>query len=174
MGGAIALQMALDFPENIQQLVLVNTFACLRPRRISELFYLLRRYLIAQVSGVGNQAELVARRIFPNEKDLIFRQALIEKIAQADQLVYKQAMFSLATFDVRRRLKEIHCPTLVITGENDTTIAHEIQNELSRRINNSKQVFILAGGHAITIDQPDEFNRCVSNFIDAGLPARGI
>jgi 3-oxoadipate enol-lactonase len=165
MGGTVALQIAMDYPEKIASLVLMNTFASLKPKRWNEWFYLLRRYFKARFRGVGSQAELTAARIFPRAEQEELRQELVRHIRQTDPGVYKNAMSELGLFDVRRELQTIHIPTLVITGENDTTVPLENQHDLAAGIPGCRQVFIPNAGHGVIIDQPDDVNRRLVEFL---------
>jgi pimeloyl-ACP methyl ester carboxylesterase len=167
MGGTIALQFALDFPQWVEKLVLVNTFACLRPQRFDEMGYLLGRFVVANVRGKEYQAEMVTRRIFPREEQRELRRAMTARILQADQRIYRQAMQALALFDVRRRLAEIHVPTLVISGQNDNTVPLVNQRVLAEHIPGARQVIIPDAGHAVIVDQVAAFNRTLLEFICA-------
>lgn len=172
MGGAIALQLALDYPEQVKRLVCVNTFANLRPQRLDQVVYLLMRYIIVNWKGAEAQAEMVARRIFPENGQEPLRQALIEQILQADGRVYRAAMRSLALFNVRRRLVEIRAPTLVITGGRDTTVPAAAQAELVRSIPGACQMIIPDGGHGVIADQPEAFNQVLEEFLSGRLGAK--
>jgi pimeloyl-ACP methyl ester carboxylesterase len=165
MGGAIAIQIALDFPDCIERLVLVNTFAALRPRRLKDLSYLVIRFVRANLLGIQAQAEMVATRIFPEPDQEPLRKILIESILQSDPAVYRAAMRSLGMFDVKKRLAEIRIPTLVVTGALDNTVPPVVQAELAAKIPGSKQVFIPGGRHAVIADHPELFNQVLLEFL---------
>jgi 3-oxoadipate enol-lactonase len=158
LGGTIALMMALNDQGRIQHLVLINTFACLRPKRFTELAYLLRRFLIANFRGIEYQAEMVAWRLFPGAEEQILRQELIQRIILSDPRVYRAAMRAIGLFDLRGRLRNIRVPTTVITAENDTTVSRDIQNELAEGIPGARQIIVPNSGHAVIIDQPAFIN----------------
>jgi 3-oxoadipate enol-lactonase len=165
MGGTVALQLALDFPRLVQKLVLVSTFACLRPKRFDEMSYLLGRYVVANLRGKEYQAETVAQRLFPHPDQADLRAELISRILQSDEHIYRQAMQALGLFDVRRRLGEIEVPTLIISGENDTTVPLANQAELAAGIPGAHQIIIPQAGHAVIADQATRFNRELLAFI---------
>jgi pimeloyl-ACP methyl ester carboxylesterase len=71
----------------------------------------------------------------------------------------------LGTFDVRRRLKEIDLPTLVISAEQDTTVPLDNQADLVRGIKGAKQVMIPSSRHAVIVDQPELFNQALIQFL---------
>lgn len=165
MGGALALQMALDHPELLSQLVLVNTFAHLNVTSPRLLPYFAIRFALVHTLGLETQAKAVAKRIFPYPDQEIFRQGLIEQVIQADPHAYRAAMRALARFDVRNRLHEIQCPTLVVTGDRDTTVPLETQNFMAQNINGARQVVISDAGHAVTIEKAEQFNRVLVEFL---------
>jgi pimeloyl-ACP methyl ester carboxylesterase len=63
-------------------------------------------------------------------------------------------------------LKEIKIPTLVITGENDSTVSPARQKLLVEGICGARQVVIPRAGHAVAIDQFEAFNRELMGFIN--------
>ncbi len=165
MGGSIALQLALTRQDLVSQLVLVNTFACLRPHSFNGLIYLFKRFMLANIRGSASQAEMVAFHLFPNPDQADLRAAITELILESDPHVYRLAMRALAVFDVRKRLDEIHVPTLVISGALDTTVPLEIQAELADGITGARHVIIPGGRHAVIADQPDRFNEVLLSFL---------
>ena len=165
MGGTIALQTAIDFPEHIGSLTLINTFASLRPKRAGELYYLLRRYVKARFRGAGSQAELTAWRIFPKPDQEMLRQELICHIRQTDPDVYKTAMYELGAFDARKSIKKLSLPVMILTGKNDTTVPLENQHDLAIGILGAQQILIQNAGHGVIIDQPEEVNRFLVSFL---------
>jgi 3-oxoadipate enol-lactonase len=165
MGGAMALQIALNHPEWISHLVLVNTFARLTITSPRLLPYFAIRSILVYTLGLPTQAKAVAKRIFPDPDQEIFRQGLIEQVTQADPRAYRAAMRALARFDVRKHLNGIQCPTLVITGDRDTTVPLEAQHYLAQNIIGAQQVFIKDAGHAVTIEKPEQFNQILVEFL---------
>jgi pimeloyl-ACP methyl ester carboxylesterase len=165
MGGVIAQQMALDSPGLIRRLVLANTFAVLRPANASGWFYFLQRLILLTTLGLEAQARLVAHRIFPGPDQEPLRELLRDTIGRADPRAYRLAMLAMGRFDSRRRLGRITAPTLIITGERDTTVGTARQELLARAIPDARQVVVPGAGHAVSIDQAAEFNRVLLGFL---------
>jgi pimeloyl-ACP methyl ester carboxylesterase len=165
MGGTLALQLVLDWPERVDRLVLVNTFACLRPDHLGIWFYFALRFILVHTLGLPAQARAVAQRLFPQPQQSELRDQLIHQILQADPRGYRAAMRALARFDVRRRLKEIQALTLVITGQQDSTIPPRVQSLLVAGISSARQVFISGAGHAVSVEQPERFNQVLLDFL---------
>ena len=165
MGGAIAQQFAVDTPHLTRRLVLVSTFAALRPDNLSGWMYFLRRIFAVTVFGLRAQAKVVAGRIFPGADQAPLREMLIETISRADPRAYRAAMRSLGLFDSRKRLAQIKVPTLVVTGANDTTVAPSRQRLLVECIPAARQIIFPDAGHAVPIDQAERFNRELLTFL---------
>jgi pimeloyl-ACP methyl ester carboxylesterase len=165
MGGVLALQITLNHPQWISRLVLVNTFAHLNVTSPRLIPYYLVRYILVHTLGLPTQAKAVARRLFPYPEQEVLRQGLIEQISQADPRAYRAAMRALARFDVRNRLREICCPTLVISGDRDTTVPIETQRYLVQNIANARHSVILDAGHGVTVEKPCHFNAVLVEFL---------
>ncbi len=166
MGGVVAQVLARLDLGRVRKLVLVNTFACLRPRRVNEWFYLLKRIVVANFRGVKYQAEAVAERLFPELHQAVLREEIIRRILDSDPIVYRTAMWQLARFDSTRWLKEIGCPTLVISGELDSTVPLDNQKELANGLPTAHQVIIPAARHGVIVDQPEKFNQALLEFLE--------
>jgi 3-oxoadipate enol-lactonase len=165
MGGTHALALTLDCPELVGRLVLVNTFAHLRPRSLNGWLYYALRFVLVHTLGLEVQARTVAARIFPKPDQAELRSTLIQQVIQADPKAYRAAMRALAKFNVKQRLSEIYAPTLVITGEQDTTVPRDVQQQLAEAIPKARQVHLPGAGHALSVDTPLQFNQILIEFL---------
>ena len=165
MGGTIAQQFALDYPQLTRRLVLISTFAILRPDTLSGWLYFLQRFILVNTLGLPSQAKLVAQRVFPDPQYGQLREMLVETISRADPRAYRKAMFSLGLFNSVKRLGEINVPTLVVTGADDTTVTTARQRLLVDGIHAARQVIIPNAGHAVPVDQTERFNRELLAFL---------
>jgi pimeloyl-ACP methyl ester carboxylesterase len=165
MGGTIAQQFALDFPQLTRRLVLVSTFSVLRPDTLSGWFYFIQRLVVVNTLGLPAQARLVAQRIFPAPHQEYLREILVETISNADPRAYRKAMASLGLFNSMKRLGEIKVPTLVVTGADDTTVTPARQRLLVDGIPDARQVIVPHAGHAVPVDQAERFNRELLAFL---------
>lgn len=169
MGGAHALQLALDLPERVKKLVLVNTFSRLQIANPLVLPYYATRLLLVHTLGLPAQARMVVRRIFPNPEQEALRQVFTEQITQADPRAYRATMRALARFNIHKRLGEITCPTLVVSGELDSTVPLKNQMRLVNALPHACHKILPNAGHALTVEQPQAFNRLLLEFIQANI-----
>jgi pimeloyl-ACP methyl ester carboxylesterase len=62
-------------------------------------------------------------------------------------------------------LSSIHCPTLVLVGEEDVITPPALSRELHRAIAGSALVEVPGAGHLSSLEQPAAFNRALSAFL---------
>lgn len=118
--------------------------------------------------GMRSQARLVARHTFPHLHQTELRRLLAEQIVRSNWHGYMDALRALGCFNVRPCLGKIRVPTLVVTGLEDTTIPPQVQAALATGIAGAQQVTIPRGGHGLTVDSPDEFNRTLLEYLREG------
>ncbi len=165
MGGTLALQMACDAPQSIRKLVLVNTFARLRPGTLQGYLHFATRFVLIHTIGLHTQAEAVAKYLFPGPGKDELRRLLVEQIMQSDPRGYRVTMRALGLFDVLNRLGQINLPTMVISGQYDQSIPIKNQMQLVRGIPGVKHRVIPDAGHAVIVDQPEAFNQVLLEFL---------
>ena len=169
MGGIMALQLVIDHPHLVDKLIIINTFARLRHKGIRSWLYYIWRFSLINILGLRTQAKVVAKKLFPEQNQLPFREILINQIIQANPKAYRTTMVNLARFNVSNRLGDIQRPTLIIVGDKDTTVPPTLQFELAHDIPNSKCVIIKGAGHAVTAEKPDEINQHIIDFLSQTL-----
>jgi pimeloyl-ACP methyl ester carboxylesterase len=70
------------------------------------------------------------------------------------------------TFDLRGELGAITAPTLVITGEEDFICGPVCAGEIAGGIKGARKVIVGDSGHMIFVEQPEEFEREVAEFLE--------
>lgn len=165
LGGMVAQQFVLDHPHLVKKLILVSSFAALRPEHSTGWFYLLRRVLLVVFKGIPEQAAFASTRLFPEPGQEALRQLFVEQIIQADPRAYRAAMLAIALFDSRRTLARIHVPALVVSGADDGTASPFMQKTLAQGIPNARQIIIAGAGHAVSVDHPEVFNQAMMEFL---------
>ncbi len=165
MGGIIALEFVLDFPEHVDRLVLVDT----TPRVTEETADVVYSWREAQLAG-GNDAFFWAslRSGFSPqwiEKNTETVQHLRQKAQSVNAEGVVAAGLGLATADVTERLSEITAPTLVIHGDSDRIINIEMGRLINKGIGNSRLKVLKGCGHSPTVQKAEELNRLLISFL---------
>lgn len=152
LGALIGLQLALDRPEAVSALALVNGWLSLSPHT-RRCFQVRERLLHAGGAQAWVEAEdALAISHFQGKENLLKRlQAL------------KQADFS-------RRASAIACPTLIISAADDLLVPASCSRVLQTAIPGSQLVEMPWGGHACNVTDADTFNTILRDGLSAMLP----
>ncbi len=155
-GGRIAIRMAATEPTRVTRLVLVDS-AGIRPKRT------LRYYRRVGMAKVGKHA---ARHLgAPGER---LRERIVGRVASADYAAageLRPTLVRLVNSDLREHMPQVHVPTLLVWGANDTDTPLADAQTMERLIPDAGLVVLPDAGHFSYLDQPARFARIVSHFI---------
>jgi pimeloyl-ACP methyl ester carboxylesterase len=164
MGGMIAFQMAVDRPERVRSLVIVNSGPALVARTFNERLRVWQRLALARLFPPARTAQFLGPRLFPKPEQAEWRRMFTAQWAQNDPQAYRAAMRALVGWSVLDRVGAIHCPTLVISGDRDYT-PPAYKERYTALIPGARLAVIEDSGHATPIDQAERFNACVLEFL---------
>ena len=71
------------------------------------------------------------------------------------------------THDLRRRLREIAAPTLVVVGEHDHETPLSYSRYLADHITEARLAVVTGAGHISNLEQRDQVNRLLLDFLAA-------
>ncbi len=164
LGGGVALQMGVNNPQHVESLTIVNAAATLRVpfRRLPVAFVRIALLLAGRRRKLG---EWVAEGLFPRVDQQQLRKVAAERIADNLQRNYLQAIVAILRFDLRKQVRLIVAPTLVVAGKLDQTVPLSSKIALARAIPGARLEIIEGSGHATPLDAPDEFNRILLEFL---------
>ncbi len=153
MGGAIALDYALRFPQDLAGLVLIGTGGRLRVHSD----YLNRCLDDAQWrSEAPAYYEAINRELAPQ---------LAARALQSGPMVEHNDLSACDEFDVMERLKEITLPSLVVVGQDDVMTPVRYAEYLGRELQDAEVVVVPNAGHFVTLEQPEAVNEAVGRFL---------
>ena len=164
LGGGVALQMGVDYPDQVESLTIVNAAATLRVpfRRLPSAIVRMALLLSGRRRQLG---EWVAAGLFPREDQGELREVAAKRIAENLRRNYLQAIVAVLRFDLRKQAHLIEAPTLVVAGKLDDTVPMGSKVALARAIPGARLEVIEESGHATPLDSPVEFNRILKEFI---------
>jgi 3-oxoadipate enol-lactonase len=167
MGGLIAQEYAIAYPEDLLSVVLANTYA--KPDA----------YTRAAFGAWGQIAEsasmaLMMRQQAPWVFSPTFYEQHPERLAtflkEMERTVQPAGSFAaqiaaLLTHDCGDRLARLHTPALVIAADDDIIIRLSLSHRLYEELPRARWA-IVPGGHAAFLENPEAWNRAVVEFID--------
>jgi 3-oxoadipate enol-lactonase len=165
MGGMIGETFALKYPGFFQSMVLADTTSR-RPPNAEQMWG--DRVKIAREKGMEGVREGTLQRWF-TEPYRAQHQDVMDKIGRDITSTpvegFAGCCEAIARVDVLDRLKEIDCPTLVIVGEQDHGTPPEMARAIHENLRGSELVVIPSAAHLSNVEQPEAFNRAISDFL---------
>jgi len=169
MGGMIAIDLAINYPEMLNKLILVATSAKINKRNV----YLFRDMVAYIKSGI--KEELWIRYMFY----WIFSPSFFENTDLVDQAVsmalnyrypqsirsFENQVESIIQLDMVSELNKIKLETLVLKAGDDLLFTPNDTRDMFNSIPFCTEVIIEGSGHSIHMDKPDIFLDEVKNFI---------
>jgi pimeloyl-ACP methyl ester carboxylesterase len=156
MGGAVAQEFALSFPDRTAGLVLVGTGA--RLRVMPKIFALIDADWLAAVRFITDAA--VARGA-----DAGVRSSVHEVTLRTPAPVVRGDFAACNGFDVMDRLADIHAPTLVICGAEDELTPLRYAEYLRTRIAGAELAVVPGAGHYVQLERPDAVTAANAAFL---------
>jgi 3-oxoadipate enol-lactonase len=110
-------------------------------------------------------AEARADFLLAQPADPEVRREIVETMARIDPTAYRIGAEAVWLVDQRERVRRIARQTLIVCGEEDRPTPPELSRELQALIPTAHVAIISNAGHLSNLEQPEEFNRLVGDFI---------
>jgi pimeloyl-ACP methyl ester carboxylesterase len=170
-GGFVAQEFALGFPGMTRSLTLCCTSfggAHHVPPSIETL------RALASTKGLNTEERVRENLLLAFSPEFVEKNRdEVEKVIalRAENVVpeyaYLHQLQAAMAFDVEERVSRISAPTLVMSGDADIIVPAQNSLNLAGRIAGSRLVIIKGGSHTFFIEQSDEFNAAVIEFVKA-------
>ena len=173
MGGSIAIDFTLSYPEAVDTLVLVDTTLdgyTWTEEYGSSLWSIWTT--CKQLGLEAAKAQWLDFEIFCTESENPRAYSSLKEII--DDYSGIHFLYNLPGYRVKikdppiaQRLSDIHVPTLVIVGEHDSRDFHIIADLLSKEIPQVRKVVIPRVKHMSNMEDPETFNKEVLSFLES-------
>jgi pimeloyl-ACP methyl ester carboxylesterase len=175
LGGPVAQEVAIDYPDRVLKLVLVSSTAAggdtnpTNPALMKALGY-------AEGTTEIDFSKVDTRKTMNAVIGMSFNKLLYRKAMQfLSRFFVKPEMFDGLSDQVRAitghstvdRLHLIKSQTLVITGAEDRIVSPHSSEVLADRIPNAKLIMVKDGSHGFNVEMTSRFNREVLDFLRA-------
>ncbi len=170
MGGMIAQELVLNYPDKVEKLVLCSTNAG-GGKQVPPSQQVLAK-LTADTSSMSpeDQIQLVVSLIFtedyikqhPEDIEMFVQQLIKAPIKPSS---YKLQLQAVLQFNAGRRLKTVTKPILVVHGKKDILIPPENGSIIASLIPGAKLVLFDESGHAVFSPEPAKVNQAILAFL---------
>jgi len=185
MGGFVGAEMAIEWPERLERLVLVAaagiSIQARRHDRAMAMLYRLETVLAAYTGWVAGRSEHLARRrrlrrqllgMVAAHPGLLPPALTSEQIRGTGKPGFLPALDALTSYPLRERLEHIACPTLIVWGDRDRLVPLRDADEFEHLIPDARKIVYADTGHVPMLERPERFNADVAAFLrEAALSA---
>ncbi len=166
LGGAVALDFAVKYPEKVSSLVLMSSFFKINEGSEKILIQLKD----ALESSFEDFYDLILPKVLcpdvidENKNELVALKEIASKTANTQ--AYIKAIDACLDFDVEDRLCEIDIPTLILAGKYDGMFELDTQIQLQSKIKDSKLIVFDNVKHNLLVGENNlEILEIIKNFI---------
>jgi len=159
MGGRIARNFALRYPERVARLVLANTtpgFDAMSPEAM-------KKFVEERKNRTPESMKaLISPHARPGAYD-----DLLASFRALRQASYVKTLEASVAQDRAAPIEKIRVPTLVVTSDEDKVYPPEVARGMAKRIPGARLAVISGAGHLSNLEQPGQFNQVVLRFLSA-------
>ena len=156
LGGAIALDFAVKYPDSVSSLVLMSTFS----KSDDYLAAVLNQFKDALSNSFDDFYDLILPKVLcpdvidSNKQELDLLKEMASQTANTE--AYIKACDVCLNFDVENELSEINVPTLILAGKYDEISLMDNQKNLQGKIKNSELIVFDDVKHNLLVGKNNE------------------
>lgn len=165
MGGMIGFQLAVDRPELLASLTIINSGPEVKAKSANDYLQIAKRWSLSRLLSLETIGKALGKLLFPKPEQADLRAKIEQRWPQNDKRAYLSSLDAIIGWGVRERISRITCPTLVISGDRDYTTVAQKQTYVDQ-LSNARLVVIEDSRHATPMDQPQRFNSCLLEFLN--------
>lgn len=171
LGGAVAIEYTLQYPEMVKSLVLVGSGLkgySYPPEYVTEIMELSG---IVQAQGIEAGINHIITSpwwdyFFPSPNRPEARAKVVQLVKDSVSVFRWNPMWDVELNpSACERIEEIKIPVLIIIGDRDNHFVMQIGDYIHGKIENSKKVLMKDCCHLPYAEKPQEFNRLVLDFL---------
>ena len=163
MGGMIVQEMAKEVGGKISKLVCYSTGPRGEMPGRFETVDQSRENL--KKKGLEETAKNIAKTWFVKEEDAKYFDICIEAGKQISMETADNSLVALKNWNGVDTLKDIKNETLILWGDQDKSYNLEQAQALKDNIENSKLIIFKNCAHNVHLEQPDQFNKTIKDFL---------
>lgn len=161
LGASIALQYALDYPEEVAGLVVMTVAA--RPKARAPGTYEMR--LRAPEDPKVYEEWVAFQRTAMHLVEPGLREQLMKRHLQVGPMSQYHDLMAIDTFDVRERISTLKPKLLLLRGLRDHGNPPEYEKEIHEAVPGSTYIKLPDAGHFPLTERPEQCNRLIEEFV---------
>jgi len=169
LGGVVALRVALECPQRVDKLVLVDT--PVYGDGLAGTLRMPRNPLSRLMAGPRTMVSLWMRSLKKSSSDWApLYDEIVEDTERLDEAAVQQSVENMFTLDLRPSLKKLYTHTLVVYGERDEFVNPNQTELFDDGVVATAQTVVLPGcRHFPFLDEPSKFNRLLKEFLASDI-----
>lgn len=167
-GGAIAIAMALNYPDLVGQLVLMAPGGIEARETYMEMEGIKAMIRVLYKEGISKETMRKVFRLQLHDESKITDE-VIEERYQVAMTQHKDNIARIRTTNQAERLSEIQCPVLCFWGANDKFCPSTGASTIAANCPNSRTMLIANCGHWVMVEYPKLFNELTLQFVQGDL-----
>jgi pimeloyl-ACP methyl ester carboxylesterase len=174
MGGFIAAELAIRFPQRVERLVLVSAAGISSEHLRRDPLLAAARIVALGAGWAASRNDVIVRRrklrnramaIVARHPERMAAPLAYEFLKGSGKPGFVDALEALMVYPIRDRLPEIACPTLIVWGTHDRVVPFRDAAEFERLITDTRKLVFPDTGHVSMAERPDEFNAALDAFL---------
>ena len=165
LGGMIAFQMAVDFPERVNSMIIINSGPAVVAKTFKEKVALWQRKYMFRLLSMERIGKAIGGRLFPDEDQAELRAQFVARWAENDKPAYLEATKAAIGWSVLDHITTIATPTLVIAADQDYTPVAAKEAYVSQ-MPHAELVVVPDARHAVAYAQPEKVNPLIAAFLE--------
>ncbi|MEM9586942.1 MAG: alpha/beta hydrolase [Planctomycetota bacterium] len=163
-GGGVAIELAMAFPDCVDRLVLVNTFAHY-PHRLLIRAGAMLSYLLPGRPSPPRSRKHRERFLFADDLPWETRQQWWQCVSDVPMSALGRRIRLISQLDRRDQLKGIQTPAFVVVSQNDRTVPPSSGELLAQRLPNAAMARI-GGGHTAMSHPEVDMTGLITEWLD--------
>ena len=173
LGGIVAQEVAISFPERVGKLVLVCTHT--GEGDVKDVHPDMLKAIgmeegseepdLSQVDMTETMGTIVALAFSKRLYRMVLVPLAKYQMKRVGVAAYREQMEAVVGHTTAERLGRVQAETLVITGSEDRIVSPKSSEDIAGRIADAKLVTVEGGSHAFNIEMRGRFNREVLGFL---------
>jgi 4,5:9,10-diseco-3-hydroxy-5,9,17-trioxoandrosta-1(10),2-diene-4-oate hydrolase len=167
-GGAIAITMALNYPEFVEKLVLMAPGGLETRETYMQMEGIKTMIRVLYKEGISKET---MRKVFTLQlhDGSKITDEVIEERYQVAMTQHKDNLARIRVTNQEERLSEIQCPVLCFWGANDKFCPSSGASKIATRCANSRTMLIASCGHWVMVEYAKLFNQLTLQFVNDEL-----